>query len=245
MIKILKRDKSEVSFEEDKIVSAISKAMEETEKGLDLKVALKIAKQIKKEVSKSESMLGVENIQDRVEELLAEMGRFDASRRYILYRREREKVRSKDEIWEMDDLQRDIYEQKYRYEGESFTQFLDRVSGDNKPVRKLIKDQKFLPAGRILAGRGLNEKGRKVVYSNCFVLDSPQDNIESIFDTAKKMARTYSMGGGVGINISKLRPVGASVNNAAKNTSGAVSFMDLYSLTTGLIGQAGRRKLYI
>ena len=55
------------------------------------------------------------------------------------------------------------------------------------------------------------------------------------------MARTYSYGGGCGIDISKLSPRGAKVNNTAKETSGSVSFMDLYSLVTGLIGQNGRR----
>ena len=69
----------------------------------------------------------------------------------------------------------------------------------------------------------------------------PEDNIESIFDCAKKLARTYSYGGGCGIDISKLSPRGAKINNAAKETSGAVSFMELYSLVTGLIGQNGRR----
>ena len=41
--------------------------------------------------------------------------------------------------------------------------------------------------------------------------------------------------------MSKLAPKGATIHNAAKTTSGAVSFMDLYSLVTGLIGQEGRR----
>lgn len=245
MLEIIKRDGSKVEFEEKKIATAIGKAMGDTEKGVDLAIIMEVTKRIAEEVQnladKGEEPRTVECIQDRVEELLGESGRFDVAKAYIIYRSERERIRNRDERWEMNELQTDIYEQKYRFEGENFTEFLDRVSGGNEPMRKLIKDQKFLPAGRILAGRGLNERGRKVVYSNCFVLDSPQDNIEHIFDTAKKMARTYSMGGGVGINISKLRPKGARVNNAAKETSGAVSFMDLYSLTTGLIGQAGRR----
>ena len=95
--------------------------------------------------------------------------------------------------------------------------------------------------GRILSNRGLNKQGRKVTYSNCYVIEPPEDNIESIFDCAKKLARTYSYGGGCGIDISKLSPRGAKINNAAKETSGAVSFMELYSLVTGLIGQNGRR----
>ena len=77
--------------------------------------------------------------------------------------------------------------------------------------------------------------------SNCYVIEPPQDEIESIFECAKKLARTYSYGGGCGIDISLLSPRGARINNAAKETSGAVSFMDLYSLVTELIGQNGRR----
>jgi ribonucleoside-diphosphate reductase alpha chain len=64
---------------------------------------------------------------------------------------------------------------------------------------------------------------------------------KAIFDCAKDLARTYSYGGGVGIDISKLAPKGAKVRNAAKESSGATSFMDLYSMVTGLIAQAGRR----
>ena len=73
------------------------------------------------------------------------------------------------------------------------------------------------------------------------MVEPPEDNIESIFDCAKKLARTYSYGGGCGVDISKLAPKGAKVTNTAKETSGSVSFMDLYSLVTGLIGQNGRR----
>ncbi|MDG2861198.1 hypothetical protein P7M27_26485, partial [Vibrio parahaemolyticus] len=136
---------------------------------------------------------------------------------------------------------RDIYEKKYRYDSESFEDFLERVSGGNGPIKKAIKDKKFMPAGRILAGRGLDKLGRKVTLSNCYVMPKVEDNIESIFDTAKYMAKTYSYGGGVGLSISKLRPKGAKVNNAASTTTGAVSFMDLFSMVTGLIGMRGRR----
>lgn len=76
---------------------------------------------------------------------------------------------------------------------------------------------------------------------NCYVIKPPTDCIEDIFEAGKKLARTYSYGGGCGIDISNLRPKGAIVHNAAKSTSGAVSFMDFYSYVTGLIGQSGRR----
>lgn len=140
---------------------------------------------------------------------------------------------------EKNQLSYDIWDKKYRNNNESFEEWLDRVSGGNKDVRELIKDKKFIFGGRILASRGVT--GRRVTYSNCYVITPPEDNIESIFSTAAKLARTYSYGGGCGIDISNLRPKGAIVHNAAKSTSGAVSFMDLYSQVTGLIGQAGRR----
>ena len=136
-------------------------------------------------------------------------------------------------------LSLDIWHKKYQVNGETFEEWLDRVSGSNKDIRELIKDKKFIFGGRILASRGVT--GRRVTYSNCYVITPPEDNIESIFSTAAKLARTYSYGGGCGIDISNLRPKGAIVHNAAKSTSGAVSFMDLYSQVTGLIGQAGRR----
>ena len=143
--------------------------------------------------------------------------------------------------WEMDELQSTIWSSKYQYNNESFDEWVERVSGGNKKIGKLIKEKKFLFAGRILANRGLPKYGVNVTYSNCYVLEPPKDNLESIFDTAKYLARTFSYGGGVGIDISNLRPNGAKVNNSAKTTTGAVSFMDLYSMSTGLIGQRGRR----
>lgn len=138
-------------------------------------------------------------------------------------------------------LGQDIWERKYRFENETFDEWINRVSGGNSEIANLIKEKKFLFGGRILANRGLENKGRKISLSNCYVIEPPEDNIESIFDCAKKLARTYSYGGGCGVDISKLSPRGAKVNNAAKETTGSVSFMDLYSMVTGLIGQSGRR----
>ena len=133
----------------------------------------------------------------------------------------------------------DIWHNKYQHNNETFSEWLDRVSGGDEIIRQDILDKKFLFGGRILSNRGIQD--RKVTYSNCYVIEPPEDNIESIFDAAKKLARTYSYGGGCGIDVSKLAPRGASINNAAKETTGAVSFMDLYNLTTSLIGQNGRR----
>ena len=237
MLNVEKRNGNVVEFETEKIEIAITKAMRETEKGIDEVLAKEIASAIEVELG-SEEAVSIERIQDLVEVELMK-SRPDVARKYIIYREERAKLR--EQGWDMSDLQRDIYEKKYRYETETFEEFLNRVSGGNSPVKKAIKDKKFMPAGRILAGRGLDKVGRKITLSNCYVMPKVEDNIESIFDTAKYLARTYSYGGGCGLTLSKLRPKGAKVNNAAATTTGAVSFMDLYSLVTGLIGMRGRR----
>ena len=102
----------------------------------------------------------------------------------------------------------------------------------------LFKDFKFIiPGGSVLAGLGSN---KPVSLSNCFVVDT-NDSIEAIFDTASKMSQIYKRRGGVGVDLSSLRPNGAGVNNAAKTTGGVVPFMELFSQITNTIGQSGRR----
>ena len=133
----------------------------------------------------------------------------------------------------------DIWERKYRRNDETFDQWLDRVSGKDSRVRELIVKKKFIPGGRILSNRGITNS--RVTYSNCYVIAPPEDSIEAIYESRMKLARTYSYGGGCGIDISKLAPAGAKVHNQAERTTGAVSFMQGYSQTTEEIGQNGRR----
>lgn len=134
----------------------------------------------------------------------------------------------------------DIWKRKYQKNNETFDQWLERVSNGNSEIKQLIIDKKFLFGGRILSNRNLT--GARVTYSNCYVIEPPEDNIESIFESRKKLARTYSTGGGCGLDLSKLSPRGAKINNAANQTTGAVSFMEGYSKVTEEIGQNGRRK---
>ena len=135
----------------------------------------------------------------------------------------------------------DIWKGKYQYEGETFEEWIERVSNGNKEIAELIRNKRFLFGGRILANRGLDERGKKVTYSNCYVLPQVGDSIEDIYKTCSDLARTFSYGGGVGIDISKLRPKDSFVNNTARKTSGACSFMDTFSQVTETIGQNGRR----
>lgn len=102
----------------------------------------------------------------------------------------------------------------------------------------LLEDFRFIPGGRIMFGAG---NPRRATLLNCYVIPIQGDSLEDIFEWCKQAGRTYSFGGGVGTDISVLRPRGSPVNNAAITSSGAVSFMELLSTTTGTIGQAGRR----
>ena len=134
-----------------------------------------------------------------------------------------------------------IWENKYQYNDETFEEWLDRVSNGDEELKRLIVEKKFLFGGRILANRGLDKLGKKVTYSNCYVLPQVEDNIESIYKTCSDLARTFSYSGGCGVDISLLRPKGMRVNNASEYTTGACSFMDTFSQVTATIGARGRR----
>ena len=99
-------------------------------------------------------------------------------------------------LGEENKLGQDIWERKYQYNGESFDEWLNRISNGDEELKQLIIDKKFLFGGRILSNRGLQNYGKKVTYSNCYVLPQVEDNIESIYDSCSKLARTFSYGGG-------------------------------------------------
>ncbi|MGE5393025.1 MAG: adenosylcobalamin-dependent ribonucleoside-diphosphate reductase [Candidatus Saccharibacteria bacterium] len=105
--------------------------------------------------------------------------------------------------------------------------------------RGLMDDWKYVPGGRIYTGAGT---GQKLTFYNCYVVPSPKDSRHGIFDTLSQMAEIMSRGGGVGINVSTLRPRYAYVKGVNGRSSGAVSWASLYSFVTGLIEQGGSRR---
>lgn len=102
--------------------------------------------------------------------------------------------------------------------------------------RKLMEDWKYVPAGRIYTGAGT---GQNLTFYNCYVIPHPKDSRGGIFETLSQMAEIMSRGGGVGINVSSLRPRYAYVKGVNGRSSGAVSWASLYSFVTGLIEQGG------
>jgi len=158
------------------------------------------------------------------------------------------------------ELAKNIYEKKYFLKNlnneliektpedvfKRLASFLATVEGGKINQKKWAEkfynelyEGRFVSGGRVLAGAG--DVYRIKTLANCFVSKIQHDDIDSIYKAAFECARTYSYGGGIGVDISALRPRDSVVHNAADSSTGAVSFMDLYSLTTGLIGQSGRR----
>ena len=87
------------------------------------------------------------------------------------------------------------------------------------------------------------ELGSKSIgsLSNCFVIGTPEDSYGGIFQKDEQMAQLMKRRGGVGLDISTLRPKDTLVSNAAKTTTGAISFMHRFSNTTNEVAQNGRR----
>jgi ribonucleoside-diphosphate reductase alpha chain len=102
----------------------------------------------------------------------------------------------------------------------------------------LLSDFRMVPGGRILHAIG---NPNKVTALNCYVVPAPHDSLQGIYHTAWELAETFKRGGGCGVDLSSLRPKHTPVHNASRVSTGAVSFMELYSLTTGIVGQEGRR----
>ena len=105
--------------------------------------------------------------------------------------------------------------------------------------RWLLDDWRFVPGGRILTAAGTEQQ---LTFFNCYVIPSPQDSRRGIVDTLSQMMEIMSRGGGVGINLSSLRPRHAYVKGVNGRSSGSVSWGGLYSFVTGLIEQGGSRR---
>lgn len=103
-----------------------------------------------------------------------------------------------------------------------------------------LEDFVLIPGGRILSGAGT---GYKVTFYNCFVIPSPHDSRQGILNTLSQMVEIMSRGGGVGINLSSLRPRGARVQKVNGFSSGPINWAELFSVATrDIIQQGGSRR---
>jgi ribonucleoside-diphosphate reductase alpha chain len=106
---------------------------------------------------------------------------------------------------------------------------------------ELLFDFRFVPGGRVMHGAGREDARRRPTLSNCYVVPIEEDSLEGIYRCITESAMVYRTGGGVGTDLSILRPEGAPVNATIDHSPGATAFMNLFSESTNTVSQAGRR----
>ena len=133
----------------------------------------------------------------------------------------------------------DIWERKYRFNGESFDDFLHRLSNGNPILERLIKERKFLFGGRTTSNRNT---GKKASMMNCYSRGFIQDSLDDILQANYDIGMTFKTQGGQGLSLSKLRPRGCGVSNGMYESDGIIPFMEMYNRTTESVSQGGSRK---
>lgn len=146
-------------------------------------------------------------------------------------------------------LSQELHQQKYRGEGESFRECVNRIANVLKDsdkhyqqLRDILLNMRFLPAGRIQSAIGST---KTITPYNCFVSSIIEDNLtgpNGIMECAKQAAETMRMGGGIGYDFSTLRPKGDLITTLGSQSSGPVSFMNIFSELCHTIASAGHRR---
>jgi ribonucleoside-diphosphate reductase alpha chain len=149
--------------------------------------------------------------------------------------------------WYVDEFARNIMNSKYIGDFTDPFSYYESLAklvalGDKsleKSFFRLLWDKRFSPGGRILAYAGRTQSSMSLM--NCTTHSVEGDNLEDIANAAYTIMRASSRGQGIGINLSTLRPKDAPVNNAARTSTGAISFMEMFNGIGATIGQEGRR----
>ena len=147
-------------------------------------------------------------------------------------------------------LSKEIHAQKYRSEGESFREAMNRVAGalaDDMEhfyaFRNILLDMRFLPGGRVQAAMGST---KNVTPYNCYVSGTIEDSFTDgdghIMQRATEAATTMRMGGGIGYDFSTLRPRGALIRKLDSFSSGPVAFMGIFDAICKTIACSGHRR---
>ncbi len=232
---VIKRNGAKEKFDLNKIASALHRAYQSEGEMIKYEECLSQAKEITKDYDLNEE-INIEKIQDNVELFLMESKKYEVAKSYIKYR-EKQRL-DRETPWRDNDERQDLILEKYLLHNESKRDFLKRVSYGKPNLEKILRHKEA-----IFAGRNLYAIGREgnITGSNCYVTEDPEDNLESIYKVDYQIARTYSYGGGQGLNLSKLRPKGAKVNNSSSTTPGIMVFAGKYSHTTLNTQQDSRR----
>ena len=109
-----------------------------------------------------------------------------------------------------------------------------------KEIYALLKNFKYIiPQGGPMSGIGNNYQVSSL--SNCFVIGTHADSYGGIMKMDEEQAQLMKRRGGVGHDLSHIRPKGSPVMNSALSSTGIVPFMERYSNSTREVAQDGRR----
>ena len=141
-------------------------------------------------------------------------------------------------ITTLTEMGQEIFEARYAYPGE--TRWAERAKVIAKTVASAERDEDkekieksiyeavgsgdFIPGGRIIFGAGRNRGHHNLL--NCYVI-IPDDNVDSIGKTVMDMYKISCAGGGVGFNVSKIRPKGDHIGSVRHSSPGAVSVLQM------------------
>ena len=132
----------------------------------------------------------------------------------------------------------EIFESRYAYPGEKTWSERAKVIAktvasaerdeDKEKIEKAIYETvgsgDFIPGGRIIFGAGRNRGNHNLL--NCYVI-IPDDTVDSIGQTVQDMYKISCAGGGVGFNVSKIRPKGDDIGSVKNSHPGAVSVLKM------------------
>ena len=152
----------------------------------------------------------------------------------------------------LQNVSKEVFEEKYMLHGERDVAELFRLvareisSSEDESVRGRVEEQffhammegRFIPAGRILANARPDSPMKN--YNNCFTIDI-EDSMDGIYDSLKEDAKISKMGGGVGFDVSKLRPRGEKLSGGGE-ASGVVSFLKIFDQSAKTIMTGGHRR---
>lgn len=233
-MQVIKRNGERQDFDIKKIARAIHRAHQSVGLKINLTESKKQAEAITKNYEGQ--VLEIEKIQDDVEQYLMDQKFFETARAYIKYREKQKEDR--ENPWADNDERQDLILQKYLINDESKADFIKRVAFGKTSLEKIFRRKEAIFGGRNLYAIG---RDGNITGSNCYVVEDPQDNLESIYKVDYQIARTYSYGGGQGMNLSNIRPRGSKVNNSSNTTPGVMTFAEKYSHTTLNTQQDNRR----
>ena len=131
-----------------------------------------------------------------------------------------------------------IMKRKYVHRSESFPEWLNRVSGGDEDLARLIYEKKLLFGGRTMANRGTETRAS---YFNCYSRGFVEDDYRDIMLAAVDIGMTFKAQGGQGISLSKLRPKGSPIGKDY-TSDGIIPFMKIYNEVTAGTSQGGARK---